>query len=102
MRTAPISTLGAVPQSIRRQGDQELLVDRLEEQEVEVAGAHQLGELVAVFQEQRLDQAVEGEEAAHEEEVVGLGPVGDVAGPGEDRPVEGDAGSPARGPRPRP
>ena len=66
-------------------GDQELLVDRLEQEEIEVAGADQLGELVAVVQEQRLDQAVDREEAAHEEEVLGLGPVGDVAGLGEDR-----------------
>ena len=72
------------------QGDQELLVDRPEQEEIEVAGAHQLGELVAVLQEQGLDQAVEGEEAADEEEVVGLGPVGDVTGAGEHRAVEGN------------
>ena len=60
-------------------GDQELLVDRLEQQEVEVAGADQLGELVAVLQEERLDQAVQGEEAADEEEVLRLGPARDRA-----------------------
>ncbi|KAJ3057658.1 hypothetical protein HK102_010947, partial [Quaeritorhiza haematococci] len=71
-------------------GDEELLVDRLEQQEVQVSGPHQFRELVAVLQEQGLDQPVQGEEAADEEEVIGLAPVGDVAGLREHGAVEGD------------
>ena len=68
MTTKPIKTFGAVAQSILPAGDQELLVDRPQEQEkVEVAGADQLSEVVAVLEEEHLDQAVEGEEAADEE-----------------------------------
>ena len=70
--------------------DQKLLVDRLEQEAVEVAGTHQLGELVAVVEEEHLDQAVHGEETADEEEVLGLGPAGDRAGAGEDHAKERD------------
>ena len=56
-------------------GDEELLVDGAEQEEVEVAGPDELAEFVAVLQEQGLDQAVEGEEAADEEEELVLRPV---------------------------
>ena len=71
-------------------GDQELLVDRLEQEAVEVAGPHQLGELVAIVQEEHLDQAVHGEETADEEEILRLVPAGDRARAGEDRAIKRD------------
>ena len=89
-RMLPIKMLGAVPQSMRRHVIKKLLIDRLEQQAVEVAGAHQLGEFIAIVQEEHLDQAVHGEEAADEEEVLGLVPAGDRAGAGEDRAKKRD------------
>ena len=58
-------------------GDQKLLVDRPKQQEVEVAGPDELGELVTVLEEEGLDQTVEREKAADEEEVLVLGPARD-------------------------
>src|SRR5438874_2477717 len=57
--------------------EQELLVDRLEQVEVEVAAAHQVGELAAVAQEQRLDQPAEGEVTADEEVILVTAPARD-------------------------
>src|SRR5205823_1835075 len=69
-------------------GDQELLVNRLEQVEVEVAGADQVGELVAVFEEERLDAAFEGVVAAEEDEELRLRPALDVVGLAENGVVE--------------
>ena len=68
--------------------DEELLVDRLEQKEIEIAGAHQVGELVAVVQKQRLDQPPHREIAADEEEILRGGPVGDAGGLLEDGEIE--------------
>src|SRR5206468_2921024 len=59
-------------------GDEELLVDRLEQIKVEVAGADEVGEGVAVFEEERLDAAFEGVVAAEEDEELRLRPALDV------------------------
>ena len=67
---APIKTFGAVPQSIRRSETRNCSSIGSQQQEVQVACAHQLGKLVAVLEEEHLDQAVHREEAADEEEVV--------------------------------
>ncbi len=87
---------GGAHQDVRRRrpvdlpaGDEELLVDRPEQEEVEVAGPDQLGEVVAVLEEQHLDQAVEREEAADEEEILVLRPAGEGLRLAEDRLVEG-------------
>src|SRR5262249_28495603 len=68
--------------------DEELLVDRLEQAEIEIAGADQVGELVAVVEEQGLHDAAHGEVAADEEEVLVDGPVGDGGGLLKDGEVE--------------
>src|SRR5438477_40240 len=60
--------------------DQELLVDRLEQEEVEVAGADELGELIAVLEEERFHDAAHGVVAADEKEVLVFLPVGDRLG----------------------
>src|SRR6202034_4251684 len=65
-------------------------VNRLEQEAIQVTGAHQLGEFVAIIQEKHLDQAVHGEEAADEEEILGLVPARDRVRATEDRAEKGD------------
>src|SRR5439155_21690034 len=68
--------------------NQELFVNRLEQIEIEIAAAHEIGELVAVFQKQGLDQPLEREVAADKKELLRLRPRGHDGGLGKDDPVE--------------
>src|SRR5207302_5193494 len=70
--------------------DEELFVHRLEQEEIEVAGAHQVGKVVAVFQEQSFEQSPQGEIKSKEKQVLISVPVGDPVGFGENRFVKGD------------
>src|SRR5262249_35641925 len=68
--------------------EEKLLVDRLEQEVIKVSAADQVRELVAVFQKQRLDRTLQGEVAAHEEQVFGLRPARDDRSASEDSAVE--------------
>src|SRR5262249_7700379 len=72
----------------RPAGDEELFVNRANQEKVQVAGADELGEFGAVLQEERFDNAFEGEVDADEEEVLRLRPAGDDLRLREHRPVE--------------
>ena len=67
-----------------------MLVDGTEQEKIEVAGADEFGEFVAVFEEEKLNQAAEGVKTADEEEVFVLRPPRDVIRSREDRPVKRD------------
>src|SRR5262249_27827294 len=56
--------------------DEELLVNRLEQNKVQVARAYQVGETIAVFQEERLDKSLKSEVTADEKQVLSLAPAG--------------------------
>src|SRR5262249_39914796 len=68
--------------------DKELLVDRPQQDEVEVAGANELAELGTVIQEESLDQPLQSEVAAKEKEILRLLPAGDTLRLAEDGAVE--------------
>src|SRR5262249_7908309 len=71
-------------------GEQKLLIDRLEQEEVQVAVADQVGKGIAVLQEQRLDQTFQGEVTADEKQVLRLGPLGNHGSLGKNRLVESE------------
>src|SRR5689334_12240819 len=71
-------------------GNQELLIERFEQINVEVAGAHQIGEFIAVLQEKGFEHAFHSEVAADEEEILVLGPAGDMLGFGKDGSIKDD------------
>ena len=86
----PIRTFGAVPQSIFRKEIKNCssigFSRRKSRSPVRTSSANSL----KLSRKRHLGQSVDREVAAHEEEVLRLGPVGDMAGPGEDRLVKGD------------
>src|SRR5262249_42701629 len=73
--------------------NQKLLVNRLQKIKVEIARTNQVGELVAVDQEQRLDQARQSKIAAEKEQVFRFRPVGDHRRLGKDNAIEGQKDS---------
>src|SRR5207244_11498787 len=70
-------------------GNQKLLVNRLQQEEVKSARANELGERAAIRQKERLDQRQQGKIAADEKQILGALPGGDGGSLGEHGLVEG-------------